>query len=135
MRISVDVDRHRLTGMDVLKVGFLEVGFDPDVLLRDDADDRDARRDIVAHLRLLAENPVEGRAHGRAFEIERRVVARRLGLHVGGVLLHRCVRFAVERRHSLGDALLQHSAELNRRVEVVPRGVELRLAGKLGFGE
>ncbi len=51
------------------------------------------------------------------------------------MVFHRRVRLAVKRGNRLVDRLLQHLAELHGGIKIVPRGVELRLAGHIRSGE
>ncbi len=80
--ISVDGDFRLLAGMHIFKVGFLEIGFHPDIVLRDNAHNRRADTDIVAHLRLAAKHTVKRCPHCCPRKVQRCVIAQGFGADI-----------------------------------------------------
>jgi hypothetical protein len=83
--IAVDFDRRCLAGAHVGELAFLEIRLDPDILRRDQREQRVRCVDVVAHLQLLdfGDDPTLGCVDHGVGEIQERAIKGRARLQHG----------------------------------------------------
>ena len=134
-RIGIDRKFRRLSGMDVAQVGFLEIGFHPDVLVGNQREQGGGGFDIAADLYLLdfGDDAVNRRAHHGVAEIKPGPVQGRLRLTHAGLAVSRCVGIAVEIGEGARGLGLCGRQFLPRRRDIVLAALQLRTGGDAIF--